>query len=153
MPRVFEGRAASLTTPFEDSGRATLAQMILASGRLLSTIGTVAPSTPRSRSMLWAMYEQQLDPLKGSVLWSPVWSTVIASVPVVVLFWLLVFRRWLASKAAAAGAVAALVLAVVVYQMPPVMAGMAFLNGAAFGLMPVGWTIFSAMLLYNITVE
>jgi lactate permease len=29
---------------------------------------------------------------------------------------------------------------------------MAFLYGAGFGLLPVGWTIFNAMLLYNITV-
>src|SRR5207247_7539238 len=33
------------------------------------------------------------------------------------------------------------------------MAGMAFIYGAGFGLLPVGWTIFNAMLLYNITVE
>src|SRR5947209_13053603 len=30
---------------------------------------------------------------------------------------------------------------------------MAFLHRAAFRLMPVGWTIFNAMLIYNITVE
>jgi lactate permease len=102
--------------------------------------------------MLWA-YQQRLDPLHDNVLWSPLWSTLLAALPVVTLFWLLVFRRWLASRAAAAGAVVALVLAVIVYKMPADMAGMAFVNGAAFGLMPVGWTIFSAMLLYNITVE
>jgi len=33
------------------------------------------------------------------------------------------------------------------------MAVMSFVYGAGFGLLPVGWTIFSAMLLYNITVE
>ena len=70
-----------------------------------------------------------------------------------VLFWLLVPRRWLAPKAAAAGAVASLLVAVVVYCMPPLSAVMAFLYGVGFGLLPVGWTIFSAMLLYNITVE
>src|SRR5947207_8369981 len=37
--------------------------------------------------------------------------------------------------------------------MPPLQALMAFADGAAFGLLPVGWTIFNAMLLYNITVE
>ncbi len=102
--------------------------------------------------MLWA-YQQRLDPLENSLLWSPVWSTLLAAVPVVVLFWLLVFRRWLAPRAAAAGAVAAFLIAVVVYQMPADMAAMAFVHGAAFGLLPVGWTIFSAMLLYNVTVE
>ena len=102
--------------------------------------------------MIWA-YQQQLDPLHGSVLWSPLWSTLLAALPVVVLFWLLVPRRWLAPKAGAAGAVAAILIAVIVYRMPPDMAVWSFISGAAFGLLPVGWTIFNAMLLYNITVE
>ena len=102
--------------------------------------------------MLWA-YQQRLDPLQDTLLWSPLWSTLLAAVPVVVLFWLLVFRRWLAPKAAAGGAVTALVIAVIVYQMPVDMAAISFAYGAAFGLLPVGWTIFSAMFLYNITVE
>jgi lactate permease len=102
--------------------------------------------------MLWA-YQQHLDPLQGSVRWSNLWSTLLASLPVVTLFWLLVMRRWLAPKAAAAGAVVAILVGVVAYQMPPLMAGMAFLDGVAFGLLPVGFTIFNTMLLYNVTVE
>ncbi len=102
--------------------------------------------------MIWA-YQQHLDPLQGSIRWSSGWSTLLAALPVVTLFWLLVMRRWLAPKAAAAGAVVAILIGIVVYQMPPVMAGMAFVHGAAFGLLPVGFTIFNAMLLYNITVE
>jgi lactate permease len=98
--------------------------------------------------MLWAAYQQDLDPLHNQFF-----STLFAAVPVLVLFWLLVPRRWLAPKAGAGGALAALVVAVAVYGMPPVMAGMAFVHGALFGLMPVGWTIFNAMLLYNVTVE
>src|SRR5262249_30624165 len=50
-------------------------------------------------------------------------------------------------------ALTAVVIAILFYQMPPQMAVMAFLFGAGFGLLPVGWTIFNAMLLYNITVE
>jgi lactate permease len=102
--------------------------------------------------MTWA-FQQQLDPLRDSVLWSPLWSTLLAGLPVLVLFWLLVPRRWLAPKAGAAGAVTAIAVAVIVYRMPAEMAVMAFGYGAAFGLLPVGWTIFNAMLLYNITVE
>jgi lactate permease len=102
--------------------------------------------------MLWA-YQQRLDPLAGRVPGSAVWSTVFAALPVVVLFWLLVPRRWLAPKAGAAAAVTALVIAVLVYGMPAGMAGMAFVYGAGFGLLPVGWTIFNAMLLYNVTVQ
>jgi lactate permease len=103
--------------------------------------------------MLWASYQQRLDPLHDTLLWSPLWSTLLAAVPVVVLFWLLVPRRWLAPKAGAAGALAALLVAVIVYRMPWGSAVMAFLYGVGFGLLPVGWTIFSAMLLYNVTVE
>ncbi len=103
--------------------------------------------------MLLAVYQQSLDPLAGKVGWSSLWSTVFAALPVVVLFWLLVPRRWLAPKAGAAAAVTAFVIAVTVYGMSPVMAGWSFVHGAAFGLLPVGWTIFNAMLLYNITVQ
>jgi L-lactate permease len=102
--------------------------------------------------MVWA-YQQHLDPLHGAVLWSHLWSTLLAAVPVLVLFWLLVPRRWLAPKAGAGGALAAILIAIIVYRMPAGMALMAFADGAAFGLLPVGWTIFNAMLLYNITVE
>jgi lactate permease len=102
--------------------------------------------------MLWA-YQQRLDPLQDSVLWSPLWSTLLAALPVVVLFWLLVPRRWLAPKAGAAGALTAILIAIIVYRMPADMSVMAFVHGAAFGLLPVGWTIFNAMLLYNCTVE
>ena len=105
--------------------------------------------------MIWA-YQQRLDPLLDpfhTILWSNVWSTILAALPVVTLFWLLVMRRWLAPKAAAGGAIVAFLIAVIVYKMPPVMTGMAFVSGAAFGLLPVGFTIFNTMLLYNITVE
>ncbi len=103
--------------------------------------------------MLWAVYQQHLDPLAGKLPASSLLSILFAALPVVVLFWLLVPRRWLAPKAGAMAALTALVIAVTVYGMPPLMAGMAFVDGALFGLLPVGWTIFNAMLLYNITVQ
>src|SRR5262249_2632327 len=115
------------------------------------------PTLLRNHPMLWADYHQTLDPLHDplheSVRWSPLWSTILAALPVVVLFCLLVPRRWLAPRVGAPGAITALLLAVIVYQMPVGMALMSFVHGAAFGLLPVGWTIFFAMLLYNITVE
>lgn len=99
--------------------------------------------------MLWAVtYTQHLDPLNNSLL-----SIAFAALPVLVLFWLLVPRRWLAPKAGAGGTLAAILIAWLIYKMPLSMTLMAFAHGAAFGLLPVGWTIFNAMLLYNITVE
>src|SRR6476661_1044271 len=98
--------------------------------------------------MLFAAYVQDLNPLGNRVL-----STIVAALPVVVLCYLLVGRRWLASWAGAAGAVVAILLAAIVYQMPLDMAGWSFVHGAVFGLLPIGWTVFAAMLLYNLTVE
>ncbi|HTU92116.1 MAG TPA: L-lactate permease [Gemmataceae bacterium] len=103
--------------------------------------------------MFWAVYHQRLNPLADKLPASNLLSIVFAALPVLVLFWLLVPRRWLAPKAGAMAALFALVIAVTVYAMPPLMAGMAFVAGALFGLLPVGWTIFNAMLLYNVTVQ
>jgi len=105
------------------------------------------------------MYLQSLDPLADKAIfgvdipWSAVLSTIFAALPVVVLFWLLVPQRWLASKAGAAGAASAIIIAIAVFGMPWDQALWSFGYGVGFGLLPVGWTIFCAMLLYNITVE
>ncbi len=97
-------------------------------------------------------YRQSLDPLGNPIL-----STIVAALPVLGWFWLLVPMRWLAPKAGLGGALTALVIAILPvgygYGMPADMAVMSFVHGVLFGLLPVGWTIFNAMLLYNITVE
>jgi L-lactate transport len=93
-------------------------------------------------------YVQDLNPLDNRFL-----STLVAALPVLTLFYLLVARRWLASAAGAVGAVVAILLAWLVYGMPLQMASWSFVHGAVFGLLPIGWTVFAAMLLYNLTVE
>ncbi|MBM3992739.1 MAG: L-lactate permease [Planctomycetes bacterium] len=104
-------------------------------------------------------YLQQLDPLAtwrifgSEIPFSAVISTIFAALPVLVLFWLLVPQRWLASNAGAAGAIVALLIAIGIYGMPWDKALWSFGYGVGFGLLPVGWTIFNAMWLYNITVE
>lgn len=104
--------------------------------------------------MLFAeVYQQLLDPFQGRFAGSAIFSTLLASLPVVVLFWLLVPMRWMAPKAGAAGSAVAIAIAVLAYGMPADKAMWSFFYGAGFGLLPVGWTIFHAMLLYNITVE
>ncbi len=103
--------------------------------------------------MLWATYAQRLNPLEDLVFWSNVWSTLLAALPVVVLFYLLVIQRWSAPRSGATAAFVAIVIAITVYGMPADMATMSFLYGASFGLLPVGWTVFNAMLLYNITIR
>ena len=98
--------------------------------------------------MLFAEFVQNLDPLNHRLA-----STVVAALPVLLLFYLLVGRRWIASYAGAAGGVMAILLAWLVFGMPVDKAVLSFASGAAFGLLPIGWTVFGAMLIYNLTVE
>src|SRR5688500_1862774 len=103
---------------------------------------------PDSPMSLAVAYVQDLNPLGNRIA-----STIVAALPVLVLFYWLVGRRWLASGAGAAGAVVAILLAWLVYKMPLDMAAWSFAHGAVFGLLPIGWTVFAAMLLYNLSVE
>jgi lactate permease len=98
--------------------------------------------------LLPAVYVQSLDPLGHPYL-----STSLAALPVVVLFCVLVPLHRPAPLAAFLGAVTAILIAWLAYGMALPQAGLAFLHGAAFGLLPVGWTIINAMLIYNVTVE
>src|SRR5256884_3746208 len=98
--------------------------------------------------LLPAVYVQDLDPLGHPLL-----STALAALPVVVLFCVLVPLHKPAPLAGFLGALTAVLVAWLAYGMALSQAGLAFLYGAGFGLLPVGWTIFNAMLLYNITVE
>jgi lactate permease len=92
-------------------------------------------------------YVQSYNPTGNAVL-----STLLAALPVLVLFFLLVIRRVHAPVAALGGAGTALLVAILLYRMPVVMAFMSFLYGAAFGILPIAWVVINAMLLYNLTV-
>jgi len=95
------------------------------------------------------MWRQNYAPLGGSLAA----STVAAALPVFVLLYLLGVRRtaaWIASVAALGAAVLA---ALAVYRMPPLQVASAAAYGAAFGIFPIGWIVFSALLLYRVTVE
>jgi len=95
------------------------------------------------------MWEQTYTPVGGSL---PV-SALVAAIPIFTLLLLLgVFRKpaWMASLA---GLGAAAVVAIGVYGMPARLAAGAITFGAAFGLFPIGWVVFSAILLYRITLE
>jgi lactate permease len=93
---------------------------------------------------------------------SPVFSPLVAALPVAVLLGLLATGRVSAPRAALAGLVTAWLTAVFVFTPPEVAeAGRgawavtmlaAALNGAAFGLLPIGWIVLSAIFLYNLTV-
>lgn len=94
------------------------------------------------------IYTQNYHPLPWSLL-----SILFAALPVVVLFVMLVVKRCPVPQAAGGGAITAFLVAIFVYRMPVSMAGMAFMNGALFALLPICYVLIGAMLLYNITVE
>ncbi|GAB4230113.1 MAG: lactate permease LctP family transporter [Acidobacteriota bacterium] len=95
------------------------------------------------------MWLQTYDPVGSSLGW----SAAVAALPLLVLVYLLGFRRRPAWRAAISALVAAWLLAVLVYRMPWSTALSAAAYGAAFGLFPITWIVFSAILLYQLTVR
>ena len=83
------------------------------------------------------MYQQIYDPIAGSL----VLSTLVAIIPIVVLFVLLAGIRVAAQWASLATLLTALVIAVVVYGMPIPLALDATLLGICFGLFPIVWIV------------
>jgi L-lactate transport len=95
------------------------------------------------------MWQQGYAPLFGSLGL----SALAAAFPIFVLLYLLGIRRSTAWKAALAGLTAAVLVALALYRMPVGTMFSAVAYGAAFGLFPIGWVVFCAILLYRITVE
>lgn len=80
-------------------------------------------------------------------------SALIAALPVVVLLGLLGVWHVRAHIAAIIALIVALATAIFVYGMPAPLAFAAAANGAAFGLLPIGWLILNAIFIYQISVE
>lgn len=80
-------------------------------------------------------------------------STLVASVPILLLLGSLAFFRVKAHRAALLGLASALLIAVGVFGMPPLQASAAAVYGAAYGLFPIGWIILNVIFLYNLTQE
>ena len=80
-------------------------------------------------------------------------SSVIASLPILTLLFLLGVRRKAAWIAALCALAVALVVALFAYHLPPTLTVSAATYGAAFGLFPISWIVFWAITLYRVTVE
>ncbi|WP_329459440.1 L-lactate permease [Streptomyces sp. NBC_01497] len=99
--------------------------------------------------MLLAAYQQNYHPIADSIGW----SSLIAILPLLVLFILLGVLRmqaWLASLISAAVSV---IVAVAAYSMPVGDAFNSGALGAATGFFPIMWIVINAIWVYNITVE
>jgi lactate permease len=91
---------------------------------------------------------QVYDPLRDAWL-----STAAAALPIVLLLFALGVLEWRAHRAALAGLMAALTVAIFIYGMPVRLAAATAIYGAAYGLLPIGWIIVNAVFLYHLTVR
>ena len=95
------------------------------------------------------MWPQNYAPVLNSLGW----STVAAAVPIFVLLLLIGVLRKPAWIAGLSGLAAGLVVAIGVYGMPMKLAASSTLMGAAFGLLPIAWIVYWAVVLYRLTLE
>jgi L-lactate transport len=95
------------------------------------------------------MWPQTYTPVSDS-LWL---SALVAALPIFTLLALLALARRPAWIASLAGLAAAALVAVGVYHMPVSLAASSAAYGAAYGLLPIGWIVFTAIILYRMTVE
>lgn len=94
------------------------------------------------------MWQQTYEPLGGSLLA----SSLVASLPILTLLYLLGIKRTPAWVAALSGLATGIAVALFLYRMPIQPMIGSILYGAAFGLFPIGWIVFWAIILYRVTV-
>src|SRR5438105_13904511 len=95
------------------------------------------------------MWQHNYQPVAGNLGV----SALVAAIPILVLFYMLGVKRkptWIAASTALA---AGWVVALTVYRMPIRYALMSTLNGAAFGMFPIAWIVFAAIMLYRLAVD
>jgi lactate permease len=93
-------------------------------------------------------WTQNYDPLDSWPL-----STLVAALPVLTLFFVLVALKKRVWFSAMCGMLAAVILALVVFGMPAQMVGAAAAHGVIFGILRIAWIIIASMFLYNVAVE
>ncbi len=95
------------------------------------------------------MWQHNYEPIGGSLGL----SALAAAIPIFVLFIMLGLLRKPAWQAALAALGSALVVALLAYGMPVQMAIVSTLYGAAFGIFPIAWIVFSSIMLYRLAVD
>ncbi|MBS1920520.1 MAG: lactate permease LctP family transporter [Bacteroidetes bacterium] len=95
--------------------------------------------------MIWP---QIVDPLHNILL-----SALIASVPILFIFWGLVVKKMKGYKASLIATGLAIIIAIGIYRMPLKLAFLSTANGVLYGLFPICWIVIAALFLFNITKE
>ena len=80
-------------------------------------------------------------------------SALVALVPLVTIFVTLGLLKWKAHWAGLTAVAVAILVAVVFFGMPAHLAALAATEGAVFGLFPIMWIVFTAIVLYEVTVR
>src|SRR5678816_3175283 len=94
------------------------------------------------------MWEHNYQPIADSLGM----SALVAVIPIVVLFVMLGALRKPAWMSALTALGSAFVVALLAYGMPLQLAVVSTLFGAAFGLFPIAWIVFSSILLYRLSL-
>src|SRR5207248_1010124 len=89
--------------------------------------------------MTGLMWQHNYTPIANSL---PL-SALVAAFPIFVLLFMLGVMRKAAWISSLAGLIGAMLVALFVYGMPPTVMASAFFYGAAQGLFPIGWVVFS----------
>jgi lactate permease len=93
-------------------------------------------------------YTPQLAPVGGSLAV----SALIALIPLLTVFITLGWLRWKAHWAGLTAVAVAILVAVFAYKMPVGLALLSATEGGVFGLFPIMWIVFTAIVLYQVTV-
>ena len=92
-------------------------------------------------------WTQVIDPFNSIPL-----SALVASIPIVFIFWALIIRKMKGYQASLLATLIAIVIAIFVYRMPAHLAILATTHGVMYGLFPICWIVIAAVFLFNITV-
>lgn len=94
-------------------------------------------------------FQPELAPILDSLTL----SALVAALPLVTVFVTLGWLRWKAHWAGLAAVAVAVLVAVIGFGMPLGLAALSATQGAAFGIFPIMWIVFTAIVLYQVTVR
>ena len=93
-------------------------------------------------------FQQLLDPIAGNLGL----SALVAAIPLALLFVLLGVFKVKAWLAAVIGLVVSILIAIIGWQMPTMMALAATAEGAFYGAFPIMWILLNAIWVYQLSV-